>query len=273
MAVLTWDEVGDRIYQTGVDHGVLYLQDGTVVPWNGLVSIEESPDLEQKSFYLDGIKFLESITPNDFQGKLTAFTYPEEFDTVNGIAHVSPGLSYYDQPPKSFNLSYRTKIGNDVEGEDYGYKIHILYNIMAAPDSYSYGSMSDSSVQPITFAWTLSGTPQKIDKSRPTVHVSIDSRITPPEIMAIIESKLYGTENNPPSLPIITEIGEYFGYRGALLIIDFQDGTWMAIDESDTFINFVDDPNNTNFRIDGVDATYLDVDTYNVSSTDVGLED
>jgi hypothetical protein len=272
MALLTWDDVGDRVYQTGIDHGVLYLQDGTVAPWNGLVSIEESPSLELKSHYLDGIKYLENLTPNDFQGKLTAFTYPDEFDTVNGIAHVSPGLSYYDQPSKSFNLSYRTKVGNDVEGEELGYKIHILYNIIAVPDSYSYGSIQDSSVAPITFGWSLTGVPQKIAKSRPTVHVSIDSRETPSEILEIIESKLYGTENNPPSLPIITEIGEYFGYRGALIIIDFQDGTWMAIDESNTFINMVDSTN-TNFRIDGVDATYLDPDTYNVSSTDVGLED
>lgn len=270
MAVLTWDDIGDRIYQTGIDHGVLYLEDGTVVPWNGLVSMEESPEVEQKSYYLDGVKYLESVSPSDFQGKLTAFTYPDEFDTVNGIAHVSPGLSYYDQPRGSFSLSYRTKIGNDIDGEDHGYKIHILYNLVATPDAYTYGSLTDSSSSPIVFGWNLKGVPQPIDKSRPTVHISIDSRITPPEIMQIIEGKLYGTENNPPSLPIITEIGEYFGYRGALIIIDFQDGTWMAIDESDTFINMVEPGN---FRIDGCDATYLDADTYTVSSTDVGLED
>lgn len=267
MAVLKWDEIGDRIYQTGIDRGVLYLQDGTVVPWNGLVGMEESPSLESKPYYLDGVKYLDSVTPNDFQGKLTAFTYPDEFDTVNGIAHVSPGLHYYDQPPKSFSLSYRTRVGNDLDGEEHGYKIHILYNVTAVPDAYSYGTLQDSAVQPITFGWTLVGVPQKIDKSRPTVHIAIDSRTTAPEILQIIESKLYGTETNPPSLPVITEIGEYFGYRGALIIIDFQDGSWMAIDESDTFINMIDP---TNFRIDGADAVYLDPNTYNVSSTDVG---
>ena len=272
MAVLTWDDIGDRIYQTGVEHGVLYLQDGTVVPWNGIVSVEETPNQESKSYYLDEVKFLEGVSSNDYQATITAFTYPDEFDTVSGIAHISPGLSYYDQPPKSFSLSYRTKIGNDLD-EDHGYKIHILYNLMATHDAYTFGSMTDSAVAPITFAWTLAGVPQKIDKSRPTVHISIDSRETPPELLEIIEGKLYGTANNAPSLPIITEIGEYFSYRGALIIIDFQDGTWMAIDESDTFINFVDGSNNTNFRIDGADATYLDEDTYNVSSTDVGLED
>lgn len=270
MAVLTWDEVEDRIYQTGIDRGVLYLQDGTVAVWNGLVSIEESPAQELKSYYLDGIKYLENLSPNDFQGKLTAFTYPDEFDTVNGIAHVSPGLSFYDQMAKSFSLSYRTKIGNAVEGEEFGYKIHILYDVIATPEAYSYGSMQDSSVEPVTFGWTLTGIPSKIPKYRPTIHISIDSRTTPPEILEIIENKLYGTDTNPPTLPIITEIGEYFNYRGALLIIDFQDGTWMAIDESDTFINMVDSTD-TNFRIDGCDATYLNPTTYNVSSTDAAV--
>lgn len=266
MAVLTWDEVEDRIYQLGVDRGVLYLQDGTVAVWNGLVNIEESPSSELKSFFLDGVKFLENLSPSDFLGKLQAFTYPDEFDEVNGIARVAPGLAYHDQPPKSFNLSYRTKVGNPLEGEDYGYKIHILYNILATPDTYAFTTLQDS-VQPITFGWTLTGTPHKIDKHRPTVHVSIDSRTTPPEILHLVESKLYGTATNPPSLPIITEIGEYFGYRGGLLIIDWGDGTWMAIDESDTYINMLDD---TTFQIDGANVTYLDPVTYEVSSTNVG---
>ena len=212
---------------------------------------------------------MENLAPGDFVGKLKAYTYPDEFDSVNGIAHVAPGLSYHEQPPKSFNISYRTKIGNDIEGEDYGYKIHILYNVLATPETYSYITLQDTT-EPIEFGWTLTGTPQKIDKFRPTVHVSIDSRTTPPEILQIVESKLYGTATNPPSLPIITEVGEYFGYRGALLIIDFGDGSWMAIDESDTYINMI---NSTTFQMDGADATYLDPDTYEVSSTNIGLED
>lgn len=270
MAVLKWDEVGERIYQTGIDKGVLYLQDGKVAVWNGLIGIEESPNSELKSFFLDGIKYLENLTPSDFVGKLKAFTYPDEFDAVNGIAVVAPGLSYHEQPPKSFNMSYRTRVGNDVEGEEHGYKIHILYNVLATPDTKGFSTSQDSGVQPVEFGWTLTGTPHKIDRIRPTVHITIDSRTTPPEILEIVEKKLYGSETHPPSLPIITEVGEYFGYRGALLIIDFGDGTWMAIDESDTYINMI---NSTTFQIDGADATYLDPDTYNVSSTNVGMQD
>ncbi len=270
MAVLTWDDIGERFYQTGIDHGVLYLHDGTVVPWNGLVDVEESSSSELKSFFLDGVKFLENLSPGDYLGKLKAFTYPDEFDLVNGIAKVAPGLAYYEQPPKSFNLSYRTRIGNDVEGQEYGYKIHILYNVIANPDSYAFTTDKESGVQPIEFGWSLTGTPPKnIPGVRQTVHVAIDSTQTPPDILNIVESKLYGTATSAPSLPPITEIGEYFGYLGALLIVDHGDGSWSAIDESDTYITMLDD---TTFKIVGADATYLDPDTYEVSSTNVGQQ-
>ena len=266
MTALVWDEIGDRVYQAGVDHGVLYLHDGTAVAWNGLTGIEESSNSERKSFYLDGVKFLENLTPSDFEGKLKAFTYPDEFDSVSGITNVAPGLAYHEQPPKSFNLSYRTQVGNDVEGLDFGYKIHILYNVLAKPEPFGYATLQESGLQAMEFAWSLSGTPAKAPGVRPTVHITIDSRTTPAEILQIIEAKLYGTENTGPSLPPLTEIGEYFGYLGALLIVDHGDGTWSAIDESDTYISMLDD---TTFQITGADATYLDPETYEVSTTNV----
>jgi hypothetical protein len=268
MAEIVWDEIGERTYQTGIDHGVLYLNDGTVAPWNGLVSVEEGNNSELKSFFLDGVKFLENLSPTDYLGKITAITYPDEFDSVNGVAHVAPGLAYYEQPPKSFNLSYRTKIGNDVEGEELGYKIHILYNIIAKPEAQVYASMQETG-QITEFSWSLTGTPQKVNKRRPTVHISLDSRETPPDILKLVTNKLYGTRNTAPGLPPISEIGEYFGYRGGLLIIDIGDGTWVAIDESDTFINMT---NPTTFRIDGATTTVVDPDTYTISSTNVGEE-
>lgn len=270
MAVLVWDKVGERTYQSGIDHGVLYLEDGTVAVWNGLVDVEESSSNELKSFFLDGVKYLENLTPGDYVGKLKAFTYPEIFDVVNGIAHVAPGMSAYEQQPKSFNLSYRTKIGNDIDGQDYGYKIHLLYDLLATPDAMVFTTLQDTAVAPIMFSWGLTGTPQKINKLRPTMHVSIDSRTTPPEILTVIENKLYGTEVTSPSFPSIAEIGEYFGYRGALLIIDMGDGSWMALDESDTYINMLDD---TTFEIVGADATFIDLESYTISSTNVGVLD
>ena len=267
MAALVWDKVGERLYQTGIDRGVLYLQDGKVAVWNGLINVEESANSELKSFYLDGVKYLENLSPSDFLGKLTAFTYPDEFDLVNGLSYVAPGMTLYEQPPKSFNLSYRSRIGNDIEGTDFGYKIHILYNVVANPESHAFETITDSDVQPIQFSWNLTGTPPKIKKFRPTVHVSVDSRKTPPEILTLLESQLYGTEKSSPSLPTIQEVAEFFGYLGALLIVDHGDGTWSAIDESNTYITMIDA---TTFQIDDVDATYLDPDTYQVSSTNVG---
>jgi hypothetical protein len=272
MATLVWDQVGERIYQTGVDHGVLYLHDGTVAAWNGLTEVEESTVSELKSFHLDGVKFLENLIPGDFSGKLKALTYPDEFDAVNGIAKVgsAPGLAYYDQPSKSFSLSYRTRVGDDIEGIDHAYKIHILYNVVANPDSYSFSTLKDS-VEPIEFGWALSGTPVKFPDFgfRPTVHISIDSTETPPDILKMLEDMLYGTDTTPPRLPSIQEIAEFFGYLGALLIVDHGGGTWSAVDESDTYITMID---STTFQIDDADATYLDSDTYKVSSTNIGEE-
>ena len=271
MATLVWDQVGERFYQAGVDHVVLYLHDGTVTVWNGLVDVEESTSSELKSFHLDGVKYLEYLVPGDFSGKLTAFTYPDEFDSVNGIVNVgtSPGFAFYDQPAKSFNLSYRTKIGNDLEGTEYGYKIHILYNVIANPDSNSFKTFSDSAVEPNEFSWVLSGTPPKFADFRPTVHISIDSTETPPDVLQILEAVLYGTNTSDPSLPSIVDVAEFFGYLGALLIVDHGNGVWSAIDESDTYITMIND---TTFQIDDADTVILDPDTYKISSTNIGEE-
>lgn len=267
MTPLVWDAVGERIYQTGVDRGVLYLHDGTSVPWNGLIDIEEGSASELKSFYLDGVKFLENLSPGDFIGKLKAYTYPDEFDSVNGMITVAPGLTYHEQPPKSFSLSYRTKVGNDLDGVDHAYKIHILYNVIANPEANTFATV-DASIQPIEFSWSLTGTPPKIDRYRPTVHISMDSRTTPPEILKLVEDALYGTATAGASLPTITEISEFFGYLGALIIVDHGDGSWSAIDESDTYITMLDD---TTFQITGADTTVVDPDTYTISSTNVSI--
>jgi hypothetical protein len=267
MATLVWDKVGERVYQTGIDRGVLYLQDGRAVAWNGLTSVEDSTAQTLKSFYLDGVKYLDNILPGDFSGKLKAFTYPDEFDDVNGIVTPSPGLEYHDQPAKSFNLSYRTILLNDVQGESYGYKIHLLYNLVANADTYAFASLKGASNTPIEFAWALTGTPPRVAKFRPTVHISIDSIETPPDLLQSIENILYGTVDSAPSLPTIGQILDMFGYLGALIIVDHGDGTWSAIDESDTYISMT---NPTIFQIDNADATYLDATTYQISSTNVG---
>lgn len=265
MARIQWDRIDERIYQSGIDHGVLYPQDGPAVPWNGLVGMEESDNSELKIYYLDGVKFLENLSPGEFQGKLKAITYPEEFDQIMGLAVVSPGLIITEQKPKSFNLSYRTLVSNPIEGADFGYKIHILYNLLAQPDARSYATLSTDD-QGIEFVWTLTGTPPKINKFRPTVHVVIDSRTTPTDVMKLLENRLYGSDTSSANFPSITEVGEYFGYLGALIIIDNGDGTWTALDESDAYITMLDD---TTFQIEHTNAVIVN-DSYDISSTNVG---
>src|SRR4051812_31344056 len=157
MTVLEWDKVGERFYQTGVDRGVLYLKDGRVAPWNGLTSVEDGTNSEVKSYYLDGIKILDHVTPGDYNGKISAITYPDEFDEVLGISKFGPGLSVYEQPTKIFDLSYRTKIGND-QTEDYGYKIHLLYNLQATSDSQKFDSLQGQA-NASEFSWSFTGRP------------------------------------------------------------------------------------------------------------------
>lgn len=264
MTALTWDDVGERTYQTGVDHGVLYLRDGTAVAWNGITGVEESSTLEVKAYYLEGVKYLESVVPGDFAGKLRAITYPEEFDIAQGVLEAAEGLSLYEQPPQHFNLSYRTKIGNDLQA-DLGYKIHLLYNVLAKPEASVFNSLGDT-VQPIEFVWSLTGTPDRLPRARPTCHATVDSRTTPPEILELIENQLYGTELTNPSMPALADLAEYFGYLGALIIVDNGNGTWTAIDEGDGYITMLDA---TTFQIDDADAVYSDANTYTVSSTNV----
>ena len=265
MTPLVWDQPGEKVFQSGVDRGVLYLAEEAVV-WNGLTGVEDDPASELKEYHLDGVKYLQTLIPADFSGKLTALTYPDEFDSVNGIISIAPGLSYHNQSPKSFSLSYRTRIGNDLEGADHGYKIHMLYNVMANSDPLNFVTSSDDGFEPIEFSWNLTGTPVKTGVSRPTVHVSIDSLTTDPGILEFIERMLYGTDVSDARLPTISELADLFGYFGALIIIDHGDGTWSAIDEAETYITMLDE---TTFEIDEVDAVYLDADTYNISSTNV----
>lgn len=206
MTALTWDNPGEHVYQTGVDRGVLFLQDGTVVPWNGLTSVEDTTAKETNDFYLDGVKYLEYVSPGDFSANLKAFTYPDEFDSVNGILKDASGLRVHDQPPKTFSLSYRTLIGDDVDGIDAGYLIHLIYNVIANPDSHESPTINDSP-QATEFSWVLSARPVRGAGSwRPTAHVSVDSRDLSSSHLQAFENYIYGTAETNPALPAMSAI-------------------------------------------------------------------
>lgn len=258
LQALVWDQVGERRWETGIDRGVLYLSDGRAVPWNGLTSVEEAFDRELKQYYIDGKKYLQFIVMGDFGGSIKAFTYPDEFEEVLGTKKYDSGVYIHDQKPSSFNLSYRTKVGNDVDGIDHGYRIHLIWNLLAIPDSIPYSTI-DESITPIEFGWTLSASPESVLGHRPTAHVSFLSTDMDPEDLALLENRLYGTESSAPEFPSLSDILSSYA---EITITDNGDGTWTATGPLDNISE-----TSGMFTITGVDATYSDSDTYSVSTT------
>jgi len=210
MTRLSWDTVGERFYETGVDRGVLYIDSEAGVPWNGIVSIDESPSGgDAKPYYQDGIKYANRAAPEEYEATLTAFSSPIEFDSVDGSLHLASGLTATQQRRKLFGLSYRTKIGNDVDGVDYGYKIHLLYNVLAAPSNEQHETINEN-VNPITFSWALTATPISGTGFKPTAHFIIDSLTTDSTALATLEDILYGSDSSAARLPTFEEIAAIY---------------------------------------------------------------
>ena len=205
MTALVWDEIGARRYETGIDRGVLYTSEGIAVPWNGLTAVTEDRDREIKSYFLDGIKYLDHSVPGSFKGRLSALTYPEELDEMMGTSQFAPGIFIHDQNPRMFDLSWRTGVGDDLQGMDHGFKIHILYNVTANPSSVTHTTIGNT-VTPGAFEWALFGTPARMQGIRPTTHISIYSAAVDPDLLTEIEEILYGTESVDPELPNIVEL-------------------------------------------------------------------
>lgn len=209
---LVWDEVGTRTFETGVDHGVLYLPnpqgafvDG--VPWNGLTSVSESPSgAEANAQYADNIKYLNLFSAEEFGATIEAFTYPDEFMQFDGVGTPTPGVFVAQQNRRSFGLSYRTLVGNDVDGNDHGYKLHLIYGASASPSEKAYNTVNDSP-EPVTFSWELTTTPVAVGlvdgvSYKATAHLIVDSTKVDPAVLAALEDILYGTEGVDPALPL-----------------------------------------------------------------------
>lgn len=261
--MIVWDKVEDRTYETGLDRGVLYLPDGSAVPWNGLTSIIESFDKESSPVYFDGMKISDLVVLGDFEATMTAVTYPEEFVELEGLAPVKQGLFYADQKPQTFGLCYRTKIGNSLEGDEVGYKIHIIYNLTAIPNDKTYASTgSDPSLVP--FEWKITAVPEELPGFRPTAHIVIDSRDIDPWLLEDLEMMLYGTSTVESVLIPMPDLVEFINEWYRVQIVDNGDGTWTAnsLREGLIFVNL-----SGYFEIVGVNAVYLDDDTYMISNT------
>lgn len=206
MTRLTWNAVGERRFEAGVDYGVLYLDGVPGVPWNGLVSVSESPSGgDVKSYYVDGVKYLNVASGEEFEANLEAFTYPDEFAQCDGTAPVANGLFVTQQPKKSFGLSYRTKIGNDVDGIDYAYKIHLVYGAMVEASDRAHETIGES-IDPKQFGWHIVTKPPRFSGHKPTSHFVIDSRDVPADLMNQISDILYGSELSSARLPSVAEL-------------------------------------------------------------------
>lgn len=262
MTALVWDSTGSRTYETGVDRGVLYLEDGTGIVWNGITAVtNKHADESTTALYFDGHKYFEQVNYADYSGTLTAFTYPDEFLAIEGEYEASAGLFLTNQAKRTFGLSYRSLVGNDVDGIEHGYKIHILYNLTAIPSDITYSS-TDDSPDIADFSWDLKSIPEEVSGYRPTSHVIIDSRKVSPTALAQIEQALYGTVSSQASLPSIQELIVLTNSSVTIIITDNGNGTWTATGPDNLFTISAND-----FQITGVNATFIDANTYQISTT------
>jgi hypothetical protein len=219
MAKLVWDETSKRLYETGVSNGVLYRRgpDGAYsngVAWNGLTALTESPSgAEASPIYADNIKYLNLVSTEEFGGTIEAYTYPDEFAECDGTAQISNGLYAGQQQRKMFGLAYKTILGNDVELDSYGYKLHLIYGAIASPSEKSYSTVNDSP-EAITFSWELTTTPVPVAGFKPTASLTIDSTKVSADKLAELEAQLFGRDASDggtaiiPNLPLPGAVAE-----------------------------------------------------------------
>ena len=211
MAKLVWDATGEKLYETGVKHGVLYVMDASGaypagVVWNGLTAVTESPSgAEATPLYADDIKYLNLMSAEEFGATIEAYTYPDEFMECDGSASLLEGAYIGQQPRKTFGMCYRTTLGNDILNDSFGYKLHIIYGALAAPSEKAYATINDSP-EAITFSWEVKTTPVPVTGHKPTATLVIDSTKVGAEKMAALEDVLYGSESAEARLPLPDEI-------------------------------------------------------------------
>jgi hypothetical protein len=212
---IVWDATGEKTFETGVDHGVLYVMDNGAYPngvaWNGLTAVTESPSgAEATPLYADNIKYLNLMSAEEFGATIEAYTYPDEFMQCDGSAEVTTGVYIGQQDRKVFGMSYRTTVGNDTDGNNHGYKLHLIYGALASPSEKAYATINDSP-EAITFSWEVKTTPVPVTGHKPTASLVIDSTKVDKEKMALLEAALYGSEEKAAYLPLPDEVVTLIG--------------------------------------------------------------
>lgn len=215
MPKLIWDDAGNKIYETGIQQGVLFVQDaaGTYpagVAWNGLISISESPSgAEPTKLYADNGAYLTLMSAEEFGATIEAYTYPDEFAACDGSAELAEGVLIGQQTRKSFGLAYKTLVGNDTEGDAHGYKLHLIYGALAAPSEKAYQTINDSP-EAITFSWELSTTPVNVTGKKPTACITIDSTKADAAKLLVLEKAIFGDTATAANLPLPDAIATMF---------------------------------------------------------------
>lgn len=213
MARLVWDQTGQKTYETGVKQGVLYPQgEGGAYPkgyaWNGLTGVTESPSgAESNPLYADDIKYLNLISAEEFGATIEAYTYPDEFAECDGSAEIAPGVTIGQQARKTFGMAYKTTFGNDVDGNEHGYKLHLIYGALATPSEKAYATINDSP-EAITFSWEVTTTPVAVEGFKPTASLTIDSTKVDKDKLTALEDILYGATETEARLPLPNEVAE-----------------------------------------------------------------
>jgi hypothetical protein len=262
MARVIWDPVGSRFYETGVDRAVLYADGETAVPWSGLTSVTEHPSGgSQRAYYLDGEKYLNVSSREVYESTITAYTYPKEFSKCNGSNAVRAGLYLTNQSRTSFGLTYRTLVGDDLNGSNGAYKIHLVYGALASPSQTAYKSLGGSS-DPSDFSWDITTKPPLTPGYRRTSHVVIDTRYASSFVVSSIEDILYGTVSSSPRLPLLSEVLSIFDSGAEFLVTDNGDGSFTVVGP-DSAITMLD---STTFQIVWPSAVFIDAISYTLSS-------
>jgi len=263
---LIWDESTEKIYETGLDRGVLYIPTG--LPdwpgwvWNGLTSVVKKNNRTVDSVSFDGKKIHNFVVSGAYEATLTALTYPIQMTELEGSRKISEGVYLTDQQPKMFGLSYRSLIGDGVQGDALGYKINIVYNLIAIPADRSDETQSDEATAG-EFEWSLIASPSDVLGFRPTAHIVIDSRFADQQLLEQIENIIYGNDLEQAYLPAMEDLLQILEQFFLITIVDHGDGSWSAIDESGEYVHPL---SGGEFEILDTNAIYLDEETFRISS-------